>query len=67
MLIIYIILIHQQNPVQNIQKLNEFMGTQRNADLIQQISDAIKFQNMKTSKGTTSSASDNVAVQEKVL
>jgi len=66
MLIIYIS-IHQQNPVQNIEKLNDFMGTQRNADLIQRISNAIKFQNMKTSKGTTSSASDNVAVQEKVL
>ncbi|KAF6019942.1 hypothetical protein EB796_021762 [Bugula neritina] len=40
----------KMNPVENIQKINEFMGTQRSPELIQQIADATSFNNMKAAK-----------------
>ncbi|XP_067947743.1 sulfotransferase 1C2-like [Watersipora subatra] len=38
------------NPVEVIQSVNEFMGTNRSPELVQQIADATKFERMKKSK-----------------
>jgi len=39
-----------QNPVAEIQKLNEFMGTGRSSELVEAIADATSFSNMKPAK-----------------
>ena len=36
-----------QNPVAEIQKLNEFMGTGRSSELVEAIADATSFSKMK--------------------
>ena len=39
-----------QNPVEIITKVNEFLGTNRSPELIQQIADATSFSKMKEGK-----------------
>ncbi|XP_067940739.1 sulfotransferase 1C2-like [Watersipora subatra] len=40
------------NPVEEIQRLNEFMGTNRSPELVQEIADATSFAKMKQGKST---------------
>jgi len=56
--------LYEQNPVENIQKINEFMGTQRSPELIQQIADATSFNNMKAAK--ISQKKQNAVLSESV-
>ena len=39
-----------KDPVATIKKVNEFMGTNRSSELIQQIADATSFSKMKEGK-----------------
>ena len=47
-----------QNPVASVEKVNDFMGTKRSPELIQQIADAIQFDKMKSGKAGGGTDSD---------
>ena len=47
-----------QNPVASVERVNEFMGTNRSPELIRQIADAIQFDKMKSGKAGGGTDSD---------
>ena len=47
-----------QNPVASVKKVNDFMGTNRSPEFIQQIADAIQFDKMKSGKARCETYSD---------
>ena len=47
-----------QNPVASVEKVNDFMGTNRSPEFIQQIADAIQFDKMKSGKARCETYSD---------
>jgi len=49
--------------VASIQKVNEFMGTQRDADLVQKIAEATNFENMKKGKLVNTKVNDELRKQ----
>ena len=61
-----------QDPVPTIQKINEFMGTQRSPELIQQVADVTSFSKMKEGKHAAfdeskSTIGDNINVSSQEI